>query len=29
MTRVLLHAGFHKTGTTSAQDFLDLSLIHI
>lgn len=23
MTRVLLHAGFHKTGTTSAQDFLD------
>lgn len=23
MSRVLLHAGFHKTGTTSAQDFLD------
>lgn len=22
MTRVLLHAGFHKTGTTSVQDFL-------
>ena len=24
MTRVLVHAGFHKTGTTSLQDFLDL-----
>jgi hypothetical protein len=22
MTRVIVHAGYHKTGTTSLQDFL-------